>query len=96
MAGNTSSAKKKTRSQEKSQGSTWFTAAPGKRASRKQHGRRMQDAIDSRDLVQKLNLDRRQPNSERRRNSDPNYAGPARRMTIDRRVNLKDRRQSED
>ena len=41
----------------------------------------------------KLNLDRRAANSDRRVADDPAYNGPARRNTIDRRMNLKDRRE---
>jgi hypothetical protein len=49
-----------------------------------------------------LNLDRRAARSDRRtdtdrrsNNSDPNYKGPTSRYTIDRRLNLKDRRDKE-
>ncbi len=55
-------------------------------------GRRRQDTVISNNLNQKLNLDRRASNSDRRINSDPSYKGPSRRYTIDRRLNLKDRR----
>ena len=37
-------------------------------------------------------LDRRAVNNERRGAYDPDYRGPARRNTIDRRMNSKDRR----
>lgn len=37
-------------------------------------------------------LDRRAVNNERRGDYDPGYHGPARRNTIDRRSNFKDRR----
>ena len=56
------------------------------------HGRRLQDGIVSKDPARKFNLDRRVKGSDRRVNTDPNYKGPSRRYTIDRRVNLKDRR----
>lgn len=59
------------------------------------HKRRLQDSIESNDPRHKLNLDRRVPNSERRRESDPVYDGPHRRQVIDRRNNLKDRRRGE-
>ena len=55
-------------------------------------GRRLQDAIVSKDSNRKLNLDRRIVKSERRFNSDPKYKGPSRRYTIDRRLKTKDRR----
>ena len=58
----------------------------------KNHGRRLQDGIVSKDPARKFNLDRRIKDSDRRVNTDPNYKGPSRRYTIDRRVNLKDRR----
>lgn len=61
-------------------------------SEKKDTGRRIQDAILSKDPSRKLNLDRRSKNSDRRVDSDPNYNGPARRNTIDRRLNLKDRR----
>ena len=54
--------------------------------------RRLQDGIVSKDPNRKLNLDRRVVNSDRRIAEDSNYNGPARRNTIDRRLNLKDRR----
>jgi len=52
-------------------------------------GQRLEDALISK---RKLNLNRRITNSDRRFSSDPNYKGPARRNTIDRRRNTKDRR----
>ena len=55
-------------------------------------GRRRQDAVISNNPDQLLNLDRRASNSDRRVDSNPNYKGPARRNIIDRRLNLKDRR----
>ncbi len=56
--------------------------------------RRIQDRVMPKDPVHKLNLDRRVKNSDRRKNSDPNYSGLSRRYTIDRRVNVRDRRQA--
>ena len=55
-------------------------------------GRRLQDSLISKDPGRKFNLDRRTPGSERRVTTDPDYNSPARRNTIDRRHNLKDRR----
>jgi len=55
-------------------------------------GRRLEDAISSRGLKRKLNLDRRVKRRERRGESDPNYKGITRRFTIDTRANQKDRR----
>ena len=43
-------------------------------------------------LKQKLNLDRRASNNERREDDGYSYRGPARRNTIDRRLTTKDRR----
>ena len=57
--------------------------------------RRIQDRVAPKDPMHKLNLDRRVKNSDRRKNSDPNYKGPSRRYTIDRRVSVKDRRHSD-
>jgi len=54
--------------------------------------RRLEDAISSRGLKRKLNLDRRVKRSERRGESDPNYRGKTRRFTIDTRSTKKDRR----
>jgi hypothetical protein len=56
--------------------------------------RRIKDGIILRKSSRNMNLDRRRQNSERRGNGDPNYTGPARRYTIDRRLNNKDRRQA--
>ena len=61
-------------------------------SEKKNTGRRLQDGIVSKDPNRKLNLDRRVVNSDRRIAEDSNYNGPARRNTIDRRLNLKDRR----
>ena len=55
-------------------------------------GRRQEDAISSRGLKRKLNLDRRVKRRERRGESDPNYKGVTRRFKIDTRANHKDRR----
>ena len=44
------------------------------------------------DPDRRMVLDRRAVNNERRGDYDPGYHGPARRNTIDRRVNSKDRR----
>lgn len=54
--------------------------------------RRLQDILSKDHPKRKMNLDRRAPKSERRVNTDPHYNGPVRRYTIDRRRNLKDRR----
>ena len=62
-------------------------------SEKKGAGRRLQDAITSDNLNRKLNLDRRIVNNDRRANTDPNYKGTARRNTIDRRMDLKDRRE---
>ena len=66
--------------------------ASSEKNSDRNHRRRLQDSIISKDPARKFNLDRRVKNSDRRVNTDPNYKGPSRRYTIDRRVNLKDRR----
>lgn len=58
----------------------------------KKTGRRIQDAITSKNPSRKLNLDRRTARNERRANADPNYKGPSKRYNIDRRQNTKDRR----
>lgn len=55
-------------------------------------GRRRQDTVISMSRDNKINMDRRAKNSDRRINDDPNYNGPSRRYNIDRRKNLKDRR----
>ena len=54
--------------------------------------RRLQDILSKDHPKRKMNLDRRAPKSERRVNTNPHYNGPVRRYTIDRRLNLKDRR----
>lgn len=60
---------------------------------KKDTGRRLRDTIISNDLnSKKLKLDRRFAHSERRVSTNPHYSGPSRRYTIDRRLNLKDRR----
>lgn len=61
-------------------------------SEKKNTGRRLQDAIVSKDPTRKLNLDRRTARSDRRADTDPHYKGPARRFTIDRRLTSKDRR----
>ena len=54
--------------------------------------RRVQDGTAVKNSTRKMNLDRRRQNSDRRGNGDPNYKGPSRRYTIDRRLTTKDRR----
>ena len=61
-------------------------------SEKKVTNRKRQDTL-SNFTKRKLNLDRRAANSDRRVADDPNYNGPARRNTIDRRMNLKDRRE---
>ena len=56
--------------------------------------RRIQDGISIKNSTRKMNLERRVQNSERRGSGDANYKGPSRRYTIDRRLNLKDRRKA--
>ena len=60
---------------------------------KKDADRRLLDSLISKDPSRKFNVDRRTKGSERRDNADPNYKGIARRYTIDRRLNLKDRRE---
>ena len=55
-------------------------------------GRRRDDVLVSSGLKQKLNLDRRASNNERREDDGYSYRGPARRNTIDRRLTIKERR----
>ena len=61
-------------------------------------GRRLLDAILSKNSNRKLNHDRRighsnrRSGSDRRINTNHGYEGPTSRFTIDRRLNLKDRR----
>jgi hypothetical protein len=62
---------------------------------KKDTGRRLLDSLISKDPSRKFNVDRRTKGSERRDNADPNYKGLARRNTIDRRLNLKDRREKD-
>ncbi len=64
-------------------------------SEKKVTGRRLQDTLSKDHPKRKLNLDRRIANSDRRVAEDPNYNGPARRNTIDRRMNLKDRREKD-
>jgi len=59
-------------------------------------GRRQEDAMSSRGLKRKLNLDRRVKRRERRGDSDPNYKGVTRRFTIDTRANQKKDRRDKD
>ena len=61
-------------------------------SEKKDTGRRLLDALISKDPNRKFNVDRRTEGSDRRDNTDPSYIGPARRNTIDRRLNLRDRR----
>ena len=56
--------------------------------------RRVQDGITLKRSIRNMNLDRRHENSERRGDGDPNYKGPSRRYTIDRRLTTRDRRQA--
>ena len=58
----------------------------------KNAGRRLKDTLTSNNKNRILNLDRRVVNNERRVNTGRHYNGPARRNTIDRRLNLRDRR----
>ena len=60
--------------------------------SKKETGmkRRFADSIDARG--RKLKLDRRVDQRDRRADAASGYKGPARRKTIDQRVNTKDRR----
>ncbi len=64
-------------------------------SEKKDTGRRLQDALISKDPNRKFNVDRRTKGSERRVNTDPSYQGPVRRYTIDRRLKLKDRREKD-
>jgi hypothetical protein len=64
-------------------------------SKKKDTGRRLQDALISKDPNRKFNVDRRTKGSERRVNTERSYKGPARRNTIDRRLNLKDRREKD-
>ena len=57
--------------------------------------RRIQDAITSKTPTRKMNLDRRRLRSERRSTGDSDYKGPSRRYTIDRRLNIRDRRKAD-
>jgi hypothetical protein len=66
-----------------------------KNTEKKKFGRRLQDAITSKDPKRKLNLDRRVMNSDRRTERNPGYQGQALRFTIDRRRNQKDRRKKD-
>ena len=57
--------------------------------------RRIQDGTTIKNSTRKMNLNRRRPNSDRRRNGEPNHKGPSRRYTIDRRLTTKDRRKTD-
>jgi len=73
-------------------GDSNITDDTGKKSGgKKVTGRRLQDAITSKNPKRKLNLDRRAKFSDRRDNTDPHYKGPARRINIDTR-DTKDRR----
>ena len=67
-------------------------------SEKKGTGRKLLDAILSKNLNRKSNPDRRIAHSDRRSgrdrraNTDNNYKGPTSRFTIDRRLNSKDRR----
>ncbi len=58
----------------------------------KDAGQRQQDVISLKESRRKSNLDRRVVCSDRRSDMDSNYKGISRRYTIDRRLNIKDRR----
>ncbi len=58
-------------------------------SEKKVTGRRLQDTLSKDHPKRKLNLDRGSGNSDRRVAEDPNYNGPARRNTIDRRTESK-------
>jgi hypothetical protein len=55
--------------------------------------RRLQDTLTKDHPKRKMNLDRRAVSSDRRVDANDHYRGKARRYTIDRRLNLKDRRE---
>ena len=60
--------------------------------STKNH-RRIQDDIESKNATHMMNLDRRLKLAERRNlNYNYHYDGPARRLTIERRLKIHDRR----
>jgi hypothetical protein len=56
--------------------------------------RRLQDTFTKGHPKRKMNLDRRSVSSDRRVDVHDHYRGKARRYTIDRRLNLKDRREN--
>jgi hypothetical protein len=68
-------------------------------SEKKRIGRRLLDAIIPHKSNQKLNSDRRITNNDRRSaidrrdNTGHGYKGPTSRFTIDRRLNIKDRRE---
>lgn len=61
-------------------------------AAKTRSRRRLQDSIESKDPTRKMNYDRRLKNNERRSRNDADYDGPSRRLTIDRRRTVVDRR----
>jgi len=64
------------------------------RDNKKATGRRLQDAITSKNPNRKMKLDRRIKSDDRRDRQDPHYKGPARRNSIDTRGS-KERRDKE-
>ena len=58
------------------------------------HCRRLQDSIESKNPTRNMNYDRRLKNNERRSNYETLLDTPSRRLTIDRRMILKDRRKA--
>ena len=73
-------------------GSELANVSSEEKDEKKGTGRRLRDTIISNCLNSKLKLDRRIAHSDRRVNTNPHYNGPSRRYTIERRLNLKDRR----
>lgn len=71
------------------------TNAEENTVSETKHRRRLQDGITSKTPTRKMNLDRR-VQSDRRSRHDTNYKGYSRRFTIDRRLNIKERRKKDD
>ena len=57
------------------------------------HNRRLQDAIKSRNPARNMNYDRRLKSNERRSIHYSVHDGSPRRLTIDRRLMMKDRRE---
>lgn len=60
---------------------------------KKEADRRLQDTLSKDHPKRIMNLDRRAVRSDRRVDENAHYRGKARRYTIDRRLNLKDRRE---